>query len=131
MAADLIVLPSPQADTEALADRTATALRTALQEKNRVNLCVTGGATPRPAYQRLAQADGIEWNRVHLFWTDERSVPPDHPESNHAMVAESLIRPASIPESNIHKMPGTCPPDQGAAIYEQALAQFFGDDLWN
>ncbi|MEM0963230.1 MAG: 6-phosphogluconolactonase, partial [Bacteroidota bacterium] len=77
MAADLIVLPSPQAVTEALADRTATALRTALQEKNRVNLCVTGGSTPRPAYQRLAQADGIEWNRVHLFWTDERSVPPD------------------------------------------------------
>jgi len=130
MPAEIVVLPSPQAVAEALADRTASALRGALARKNRVTLCLTGGSTPVPAYERLAQAEGIDWDRVHLFWGDERCVPPDHPQSNHAMAQRTLIQPAGVPASNVHKMPGTCQPPEGAAVYEQALEQFFGKDLW-
>ena len=130
MNAEIVVLPSKQAVAEALADRTAAALRKALAEKNRVTLCLTGGSTPVPAYARLAEAPDVDWGRVHVFWGDERCVPPDHPESNYAMAARTLLGPAGVPESNVHKMPGNCPPDEGAAVYEQALEQFFGDDLW-
>ena len=130
MPAEIVVLPSAAAVAEALADRTATALRAALAEKNKVTLCLTGGSTPVPAYRQLAGAEGIAWDRVHVFWGDERSVPPDHDDSNYRMAAETLLGPAGVPGSNVHKMPGGCPPDEGAAVYEQALAQFFGDDLW-
>ena len=130
MNAEIGVLPTKQAGAEALADRTATALRAALEQKNRVTLCLTGGSTPVPAYERLAQAEGIDWGRVHVFWGDERCVPPEHEESNFAMAARTLLAPAGVPETNVHKMPGVCPQDEGAAVYEQALEQFFGDDLW-
>ena len=130
MNAEIVVLPSKAAVAEALADRTAAALRAVLAEKNRVTLCLTGGSTPEPAYARLAAAEGVDWDRVHVFWGDERSVPPDHPESNYAMARRTLLEPAGVPESNVHKMPGGCPPAEGAAVYEQALEQFFGDDLW-
>ncbi|WP_412067221.1 6-phosphogluconolactonase [Rubrivirga sp. IMCC43871] len=129
MPAEIVVLPTKQAVAEALADRTATALRAALAREPRVTLCLTGGSTPVPAYERLAAAEDIDWGRVHLFWGDERCVEPDHPESNYRMAKRTLIDPAGIPASNVHKMPGGCPPAEGAAVYEQALEQFFGDEL--
>ena len=129
MNAEIVVLPNAAAVAEALADRTATALRAALAGEPRATLCLTGGSTPVPAYARLAEAEGIDWDRVHVFWGDERSVPPDHDQSNYAMAARTLLGPAGVPDSNIHKMPGDCPPDKGSAVYEQALAQFFGDEL--
>lgn len=130
MNAEIVVLPSPAAVADALADRTAAALRAALDREPRATLCLTGGSTPVPAYERLSQAEGIEWDRVHVFWGDERSVAPDHPDSNYAMATRTLLAPTGIPESNVHRMPGECDNEEGAAIYEQALEQFFGDDLW-
>ena len=129
MPAEIVVLPSATAVAEALADRTAAALRATLAAEPRATLCLTGGSTPVPAYERLGRAEGVDWGRVHVFWGDERCVAPGHPESNYAMAARTLLGPAGVPDDNVHKMPGECPPDEGAAIYEQALAQFFGDDL--
>lgn len=129
MNAEIVVLPTPAAVAEALADRTATALRAALAREPRVTLCLTGGSTPAPAYERLASAEGIAWDRVHVFWGDERCVPPDHEDSNYAMAARTLLGPAGVPASNVHRMPGECAPEEGAVIYEQALEQFFGDSL--
>ncbi len=129
MNAEIVVLPTKTAVSEALADRTAAALRAALAREPRVTLCLTGGSTPVLAYERLAAAEGIEWDRIHVFWGDERSVPPDHPDSNYAMAARTLLVPAGVPESNVHKMPGECAPEKGAKVYEQALEQFFGDEL--
>lgn len=126
---EIIVLPTPAAVAEVLADRTATALRAALGAEPRVTLCLTGGSTPEPAYRRLAKAEGIDWARVHVFWGDERSVPPDHPESNVGMARRALLDAIEIPDENVHRMPGECPNDKGALVYEQALEQFFGDDL--
>ncbi len=129
MPAEIVVLPSAAAVAEALADRTAAALRATLARESRATLCLTGGSTPVPAYERLAQAEGIDWSRVHVFWGDERCVPADHPESNAGMAYRTLLTPAGVPESNIHKMPGSCPPDEGSRVYEQALEQFFGDAM--
>jgi 6-phosphogluconolactonase len=129
MTAEIVVLPTPAAVSEALADRTAASLRAALAQEPRVTLCLTGGSTPVPAYERLARAEGIEWDRIHVFWGDERCVPPDHPDSNYAMAHRTLLGPAGVPAQNVHKMPGECPPEKGALVYEQALEQFFGDAL--
>ena len=129
MPAEIVVLPTARAVAEALADRTAAALRAALAAEPRVTLCLTGGSTPVPAYERLAQAQDLDWERVHVFWGDERSVPPDHPESNYGMARRTLLDPAGVPEGNVHRMPGECPPDEGSRVYEQALEQFFGDRL--
>lgn len=129
MNAEIVVLPSKTAVAEALADRTAAALRAALAERSRVTLCLTGGSTPVPAYERLGRAEGIEWDRVHVFWGDERSVPPEHPDSNYGMARRTLLEPAGVPDSNVHRMPGECPNAEGANVYEQALEQFFGDGL--
>ena len=128
MPAEIVVLPSPAAVAEALADRTATALRATLAGEPRATLCLTGGSTPPPAYERLARAD-VDWDRVHVFWGDERCVPPDHADSNYAMARRTLLDPAGVPDSNVHRMPGECPPDEGAVVYEQALEQFFGAEL--
>lgn len=129
MSAEIVVLPSARAVAEALADRTAAALRATLAGEPRATLCLTGGSTPVPAYERLAEAEGVDWDRVHVFWSDERCVAADHPESNAGMAYRTLLEPAGVPESNIHKMPGSCPPDEGSQIYEQALEQFFGDTM--
>ena len=129
MNAEIVVLPSAAAVAEALADRTAAALRATLEAEPRATLCLTGGSTPVPAYRRLAGAEGVDWDRVHVFWGDERSVPPDHDESNYGMALRTLLQPAGVPDSNVHRMPGECPAPEGAVVYEQALEQFFGDRL--
>ena len=70
-------------------------------------LCLAGGATPRPAYEALAEPplrDSIPWDRVHVFFGDERAVPPDHPDSNFRMVNDALLNRVDIPAGNVHRM---------------------------
>jgi 6-phosphogluconolactonase len=70
-------------------------------------LGLAGGSTPRPAYEALAASplkDAIAWDRVFIYFGDERAVPPDHPESNFRMAREALIARASIPAANVHRM---------------------------
>ncbi|MEM6287800.1 MAG: 6-phosphogluconolactonase [Bacteroidota bacterium] len=129
MSAEIVVLPTKAAVAEALADRTATALRAALDRGERATLCLTGGSTPVTAYARLGAAEGIDWGRVHVFWGDERCVPPGHDQSNYAMAQRTLLGPAGVPEANVHRMPGERGPETGAEAYEEALEAFFGDDL--
>ena len=124
---DIQVYPDADALADAAADATATGLRTALDGEPRATLCVTGGSTPEPVYRRLAGMD-LPWDRIHLFWTDERMVPPDHEHSNAGMVRRALIGPAGIPESNVHAMDGTLAPHEAAEDYEAQMHQFFGED---
>lgn len=127
MLPEIVVLPTASAVAEALADRTAAALRAVLDGEPRASLCLTGGSTPEPAYRRLAQAD-LDWDRVHVFWTDERCVPADHPDSNAGMAMRTLIEPAGLPESNVHRFRGELGGDDAAAEMERELELFFGDD---
>jgi 6-phosphogluconolactonase len=70
-------------------------------------------------------SEQINWPGVHLFWGDERCVPPDHPESNYRMVHEALLSKISIPPANIHRMEGEREPQQAASEYEDELRRFF------
>jgi 6-phosphogluconolactonase len=68
-------------------------------------VALSGGSTPRALYQHLASMPGgIDWSRVHLFFGDERHVPPDHADSNYRMVQEALLSRAPIPEANVHRI---------------------------
>jgi len=95
----------------------------------RFSLVLAGGSTPRKLYERLAQPDyarQIEWARTHIFWGDERFVPPDHPESNYRMAREALLRHVPLPPTNVYRMRGEMEPTQAVANYNNRLADFFG-----
>lgn len=93
-------------------------------------VCLSGGSTPRPLYERLATpavASRFPWPRVHWFWGDERFVPHDHPDSNYRMVQQALFSKVPAPEANIHAVPTQgLTPDQAASAYEATLKEFYG-----
>jgi 6-phosphogluconolactonase len=99
----------------------------AIEEKGRFAVALSGGSTPRPLYAMLAGkfAGSIDWSCVHLFWGDERCVPPDDPRSNYRMVRESLLDGVSIPLANVHRIHGEEDPKTAAAEYEKELRSFF------
>jgi 6-phosphogluconolactonase len=71
-------------------------------------------------FQFLARSN-LDWARVHLFWVDERAVPPDHPESNFHLVDQWLIQPARIGDHNVHRIHGELAPQEAASRYRDDL----------
>ncbi|MAU11359.1 MAG: 6-phosphogluconolactonase [Anaerolineaceae bacterium] len=103
-----------------------------LEHNDRFSLVLAGGSTPRPVYERLADpayADAIDWERVYIFFGDERTVPPDHPDSNYGMAKADLFDRVPIPEPNIYRMRGEVDPTQAAALYEAEIRGYMKDDL--
>lgn len=101
----------------------------AIQAKGFFTGVLSGGSTPRVLYTLLAcnqYRDQISWSKVHVFWGDERCVPPTHPESNFRMASESLLSKVPIPKENIHRMPAEQEDhDYAAREYEHLLKMFF------
>lgn len=98
------------------------------REKGRFAVALSGGSTPRSLYALLATPafkQQVPWSEVHLFWGDERCVPPDHAESNYRMVREALLSKIEIPPGNVHRMAGEKEPRIAAAEYEAELKSFF------
>ncbi len=77
----------------------------AIDARGRFVVALPGGSVASAFFPRLARAP-IDWGRVELFWIDERAVPPDHPDSNYALAAKLLLRPAGIVPSRVHRMRG-------------------------
>ncbi len=114
---------------EVAADTIVRRLADALAERETCSLVLAGGSTPRDVYRLLAippWRDRVDWARVHFFWGDERTVPPDHPESNYRMAHETLLTHLPIPTTNVHRMAGEAPPDMAAATYAETLRRHFG-----
>ncbi len=90
-----------------------------------LSVALSGGTTPRRLYELLATEAGekVPWERVTLFWGDERCVPPKDMRSNYGMVARTGLLGRSL--AGIHRMPGEWPPEEGAARYEDELRQIF------
>ena len=106
-----------------------SAIGQTLSAQDRFSLVLSGGSTPRAAYTLLSEpaiARQVDWARVHIFWGDERCVPPDHNESNFRMARETLLSRLPFPERNIHRIQGELPPQQAAEAYLQQLEGFFG-----
>jgi 6-phosphogluconolactonase len=100
-----------------------------MADHGQFRVALSGGSTPRTLYSLLATeefAARLDWSHVHVFWGDERCVPPDHPESNYRMAREALLDHVPIPPSNIHPIPCDQEPGQAAAAYDRTLRAFFG-----
>lgn len=98
----------------------------AIGRSGRCRIAMAGGSTPRPVYRRVAQPDlasRIEWDRVQVFWGDERCVPPTDPASNYRMVNDELLDCVPIPERNVHRIEGERSPSDAAGEYEEALGE--------
>lgn len=102
----------------------------ACTEKGRpFRVALSGGSTPRLLFEGLARPENrgqVDWTRVHLFWGDERCVPPDHPESNYNLVRQTLLEHIAIPDENVHRIRGEDDPETEARRYAEELRRAFG-----
>jgi 6-phosphogluconolactonase len=109
----------------AAAERVTSLAERAIAARGAFFWALAGGKTPEELYRLLASAAyaaHIDWTRVHFFWSDERCVPADHPESNYRMARESLLDRVRPPEAHVHRMQGELPPVLEASRYERELA---------
>lgn len=121
--------PTPEALADAVARHVITVAADAISTGGRFTLALSGGSTPRAAYQRLATGDLahlLDWGRVHVLWGDERCVPPDDPQSNYRMAKEALLDRVPIPPEHIHRIRGEDEPQEAAADYEDELRSLNG-----
>ncbi len=119
---------SPEELAQAAAALFAERAAAAVSARGRFSAALSGGKTPVALYTLLAKApfvSQIPWSHVHLFWGDERCVPPDHGDSNYRMTREFLLDHVPIPPANVHRMPGEMDPVEAAARYEGELRAFF------
>ncbi len=123
------VLPDPQALALRAADVFAMAAQSAAAARGRFAVALSGGETPRALYRLLARqqfAQKVPWRRVHLYWGDERCVPPDDPASNYGVAHETLIRQVPVPEGQVHRMRGEDDPEVAARAYDGELRALAG-----
>ncbi|NET59873.1 MAG: 6-phosphogluconolactonase [Symploca sp. SIO2E6] len=121
---------------EVLADKTAliarslevvlTQIQGAIQEQGWCTIALAGGGTPKPLYEALASQE-LPWDKIHIFWGDERYVSPEHPDSNQGMARKAWLDQVAFPAANIHPMPtdGTTPAAD-AQKHGAQLQEFFG-----
>ena len=101
----------------------------AIKKKNVFTLVLSGGSTPRLLYEDLALqpfSKRIDWHKTHIFWGDERCVPPNHPDSNYGLAHQALVSKVNIPPANVHRIPAESGSANAAAeAYEETLRHFF------
>jgi 6-phosphogluconolactonase len=102
--------------------------RRAIDERGRFTVALSGGSSPALLFRRIAEdapGSGIDWGKAHIFWADERCVPPDHGESNYRLARELFLDMLPPPGAVIHRIRGELPPRDGARRYEEELARAF------
>lgn len=85
--------------------RMAKSIHDAIRDRGVATIALSGGSSPLDAYRLLAQ-EAIDWNKVHVYWVDERAVPPTHARSNYGEAKKALLDRAAVPEGNVHRMRG-------------------------
>ena len=107
----------------------------AVQQRGLFTVALSGGSTPGLLYQLLANPnepfrDRIPWSNIHFFWSDERHVPPDHPDSNYRMANEALLSHVPISENNVHRvLSENADASTAAEAYESTLWALADDGL--
>jgi len=127
------VFPDIDALSRAALDELMRVMAEAVRERGRFAIALSGGRTPGKLYrlwaERERQSPQTPWEKVHLFWGDERYVPKDDPLSNYRMTREALIAHVPIPAANVHRVPGPedfATPEAAAGAYDAELRRFFG-----
>src|SRR5712691_5988695 len=125
---DVVVLPGVETLMEAAAERLVTRAAAAIRASGRFVVALAGGSTPGALYELLVTpryARRIDWPRVHVFWGDERCVPPEDPASNYRMAREALLAHVPVSERHVHRIRGEDDPRRAAAAYERVLRETF------
>lgn len=131
----LKIFESPEEVARASAQHFVKQCRESVDRSNGFTVALSGGSTPKRLYELLADPaepfrDQIAWNETHFFFTDERHVPPDHPDSNYRMVNEALFSRAPVPKQNVHRIRAENPSAQEAAEeYEVEMHRSFGEAI--
>jgi 6-phosphogluconolactonase len=121
-------------DSAALARRTAQhfveVAERAVASRGRARIAISGGSTPKVAFQLLADPSlpwlkRMPWDKLDLYWVDERTVPPDHPDSNYRMTKEAMLDHVPLKPEQVHRMEGELEPEVAAAKYEALLRNTF------
>ena len=118
---------------EAAANKFIELAREAIAESGRFTVALAGGSTPKRAFELLARESyrqQLDWSKVHVFFGDERTVPPDDAESNYRMANETLLSRVNLPPENIHRINGVGDAVANALLYEDELRTFFNDAAW-
>ena len=132
---EILIYPDAEALAQAACEQITSVCAGAIAQRQRCSLALCGGSTPRAIYALLAQepyTTRVDWKRLHVFWGDERLVPPEHPDSNYFLAKEHLLSHLPIPPENIHRMRGELEPAQAASDYALQIQRFFaleGDAL--
>ncbi|GAB7023924.1 6-phosphogluconolactonase [Salidesulfovibrio brasiliensis] len=123
-------------DHEAVSKAAATMIvqtaHNALERSGRFTIALAGGGTPKRTYELLACDPlwrSVPWDRTHVFFGDERMVPPDHEWSNYLTAEQALLSHVPLPRANIHRMRGELDPDSAADAYAAELRSLFGDGM--
>ncbi len=128
---EIEVHPDPQHLARAAAGHIVHIAAEAIAARGRFTIGLPGGSTPRLLFALLSNLPWvrrIDWAHVHVFWGDERCVPPDHPESNYRLAHETLLQHVPLPAEQIHRISGELPPAEAARAYEQTLRTLFTED---
>jgi 6-phosphogluconolactonase len=124
---ELSVVQDAESLSRAAASEFCRAAEAAIAAHGRFTVALSGGNTPRAAYSLLAteHKDSLPWEKIFIFFGDERHVPPDHPDSNYRMAQESLLSHVPIPQANVFRIQAEFPADIAAHKYEDRLREFF------
>ena len=124
-----------QSDAQAVARHVAEWLtERADAAPGRFAVCLSGGSTPRTLYGLLAAppfVDRLPWDRMHIFFGDERFVPPDHPDSNYRMARDAMLAHVPLIPAQIHPFPTDGTPEDAAIRYADTLKRFYGADSFD
>ena len=127
------VFDDAEAVARGAAERFVELGQAAIDARGCFSVGLAGGSTPKRAYELLASEayrEQLNWSKVHIFFGDERCVPPDHSESNYRMANEALISRVSIPPPNVHRINGLGDAVANASLYEDELRTFFNPASW-
>jgi len=122
--------PDLESLSQAAAGLFARQATAAVNSRGRFSVALSGGSTPRRAYEILAQPpfrEQVPWGRTHVFWSDERCVDPGDPRSNARLARESLLQQVPLPRAQIYPISCQPSPEAGAREYEGVLRNCFGE----
>lgn len=120
------IFPDAPAMALAAAKRFAQKIEQAVAARGIARLAISGGSTPQAMFKLLADpsqpfASTIPWDKLQLFWVDERCVAPDHPDSNYGVCRDLLLSKVAIPAANVFRMEGELDPEEAASRYEATI----------
>lgn len=128
---DIQILPDLESLSHKAVEIFVDTSRRSIYERKSFSVAISGGSTPGVLYMLLGSdqyKDKIDWKHTHIFWSDERCVPPEHRDSNFRLAFEEFLSKVPVPDKNVHRIRGEKGPEQGAQEYEDELRKHFGTE---